>query len=119
MRPKILSIVFLVVIALAIVGFGTNLILNPMNLLKTLLIGLGIAVLLFLALRLFQNRGNGNSSDEMKKYKAAVKQSKKIHNKQTVKPSKTNKFRAIKKTKRTKTPSHLRVIQGKKSNNKN
>lgn len=119
LRPKIPSVVFLVVIAFAVFGLVINLTLNPMNLLKTLLIGLGVALILYLALQFIQNRRNGNSSDEMKKYKAAVKQSRRVHNKQQVKPNKSNNFRIIKKTKQTKKPSHLTVIEGKKSNDKN
>lgn len=110
-----LSTVFLVVIVLAIIGLGTNLIINPKGLFTTLLIGIGIAFLIFMALQFFLKKRNGNTSDEMKKYNAAVKQSKQKHTKQ---PVKQTDFRVIKKTNPAKRRSHLTVIEGKKSNDK-
>lgn len=118
MRAKVLSTIFLVVIGLAVIGLVINLVVNPINLLKTLLIGLGIAFLLFLALQFFKNGKNHRSSPEMKKYNAAVKQSKHKNSKQTSESTNRANFRVTKKTTRNKRPSHLRVIEGKKTKDK-
>lgn len=115
LRQRMLSSIFLIVIVLAIIGLGTSLIMNPKGLITTLLIGLGIAFLLFLGLQFFLNKRNSNSSDEMKKYNAAVKQSNQKYSKQ---PVKSADFPVIKKTNRSKRRGHLTVIQGKKSNDK-
>jgi len=97
-----------VLIGLAVVGLGSQLIFNPSQLIKTTaLIVLG-AIVLFLIFRLlFKNRFD---SDEMRKYRQAVKQSKLKY--QNSSHNRSN-FVQNKKPLHKRAP-HLRVIEGRK-----
>lgn len=119
------SIIVAFIAGLAIIGFVTMLIKNPGGLIISLLMMIGIAFLIFIVLRAVLNRrgsggfGTGNS-DEMKKYRKAVKRSNQKYN---IQPKKIKKRKSTGpssrplKSKRKSVP-YLKVIDGKKSANK-
>ncbi|GGF08226.1 hypothetical protein GCM10010954_03330 [Halobacillus andaensis] len=114
-------------IALAIFYVGVQLFTNTSSFLSSIVMMIGIAVLIYGAIYFFfirQRIGSGGNSNEMKKYKQAVKQSKqKYKAPKPVKSTKTNtsttKSTSLQKKKaKRKQPSHLRVIEGNKNNKK-
>lgn len=116
------SILVAFIAGLAIVGFFTLLIKNPGSFIISILVMIGIAFLIFIVMRAFLNRrgpGGGNS-EEMKKYRKAVKHSNKKYNTQPkIAQKKKNAASASKKLKRKrKSVPYLKVIDGKKSANK-
>ncbi|HLR41856.1 MAG TPA: SA1362 family protein [Pseudogracilibacillus sp.] len=112
-------IVLYIVVALAGFGFVISLMRNPGGFMVSILISIAIAFLIFKVLSAVLRRRQGETSDEMKKYREAVKQSNKRFEKQDIKPS-TKRQPIKKKRRRRKRAPHLRVIEGKKSEkNKN
>ncbi|MCP3025712.1 SA1362 family protein [Halobacillus sp. A5] len=115
-------------IALAVFYVGVQMFTNTSSFLRSIVMMIGIAVLIYGAIYFFfiRNRmGSGANRNEMKKYKQAVKQSKqKYKAPKPVKSAKTSTSPTSKstplqkkKTKR-KQSSHLRVIEGNKNNKK-
>lgn len=92
------------IIGLAILGLFSILIRNPFVLIKAILTLVVISAILFFLIRLFIH--NNHSSEEMRKYKQALKQSKLRYEKNNQKKQKR------------KRPSYLRVIDGNKGKNK-
>lgn len=123
MGRNITSILIAFIAGLAIVGFVTMLIKNPGSLLISILLMVGIAFIIFFIMRAVLNRvgpNRGGNSTEMKKYRKAVKQSNQKYNTQ---PKKINKRSQSQKTKQTskrkrKNVPYLKVIDGKKTSNK-
>ena len=117
-RNKIALLVY-VIIAFAAIGLVSQLFGNTKNFLTSIVVMLGIAAAIF-ALFYFVLQRRRGSSDEMKKYKQAVKQSKmkyKPTEKSAVQPKvKQNSGNAPRKSK--KRASHLRVIEGNKPKDK-
>lgn len=120
MKRKKTAYLFYIIIALAVFGVITQLFGNTRNFLMGIVTMLGFAVAIFALLYFVVNRPRG-SSDEMKKYKQAVKQSRSKYQQATPKKPTTVPF-ANQKTVRTRKgkrrPSHLRVIEGNKSKTK-
>ncbi|MFD2925942.1 SA1362 family protein [Halobacillus naozhouensis] len=124
------ALVMYTMISLAIFYVGFQLVNNPSSFLSSIIMTIGIAVLVFgaiyfLFLRNRVGSGSGRNSNEMKKYKQAVKQSKQKY--KSSQPIKSNKSKLDtklsvnskkKKPKRKNTPN-LRVIEGSKSKGKN
>src|SRR5699024_4696283 len=118
------AIVVYLIVVLAIVGVVTQLVTSPGSFLKNIFITLGIAVALFGVFYFFFIRKKMAHSNEMKKYKQAVKQSNAKY--------KENKHVSIKKDRTPKKPikqlsgskkkarrrAHLRVIDGYKDKDK-
>jgi hypothetical protein len=98
--------IIIIVLVLAGIGLLFKLIFDPISLIKYIAIIAIFTALLLLLLRFIQNRSGGVSKPG-KKYRQAVKQSKKMYGNPTSKQ----------KTKRKR--SHLTVIDGKKNKNKN
>lgn len=95
-------------IGLAVIGLGSQLIFNPSQLIKTTALVILGAIVFYLIFRfLFRNRFG---SDEMRKYRQAVKQSKLKYQKST---HNQGNFVQNKKPLRKRAP-HLRVIEGRK-----
>jgi len=121
---NITSILVAFIAGLAIIGFFTLLIKNPGSFIISILVMIGIAFLIFVVMRAFLNRrgapGGGGNSEEMKKYRKAVKQSKQKYNTQPKKPQKNKRSMSAsqKRRRRRKSVPYLRVIDGKKSANK-
>ncbi|HEX6594425.1 MAG TPA: SA1362 family protein [Bacillota bacterium] len=117
MARKTLPILIYGIIGLAIVGIFSELFTNTVNFLTSVFIMIGIGVAIFGAFYVIFLR-NKNPS-EMKKYRQAVKQSKRKY-KQTFKPASiTTKFQTTQKRKKLRRrPHHLRVIEGNKSKRK-
>jgi uncharacterized membrane protein YuzA (DUF378 family) len=116
MKRKKSTYLFYGIMILAGFGLLTQLFGNTRNFLTSILMMLGVAVVFFALFYFFINRSRG-SSDEMKKYKQAVKQSKSKYEqstpgKRTPIPSKQN---AFVKRKGKRRPTHLRVIEGNKN----
>lgn len=114
------SLIFYALIGLAVFGFIASLIDNPIGLIISLVISLAIGGAIFGLIYFFFFRNRG--TDELKKYRKAVKQSKQRYkNKNTSRsmasPS-MKKTNIIKKKKRKDVP-HLRVIEGNKNKKKN
>ncbi|WP_051255248.1 SA1362 family protein [Pontibacillus marinus] len=114
------------IVGLGIIGFGYKLFTDTSSLFTELLIGALVAVLIVGAVYFFLSRRNGGNSDEMKRYRQAVRQSKKKYGQtqsskfsskmkpSTIKSKVTTKQKQMKKD----TPQ-LRVIEGNKSKKKN
>lgn len=123
MRRNITSILIAFIVGLAVVGVLTMLIKNPGSLLITILLMVGVAFVIFFIMRAVLNRvgpGSGGNSDEMKKYRKAVKQSNQKYNTQPKKikqRQKNHKLKQVSKKRRKNVP-YLKVIDGKKSSNK-
>lgn len=121
MGRNITSILIAFIAGLAIVGFLTMLIKNPGSLLISILLMIGVAFVIFIIMRAVLNRvgpNSGGNSTEMKKYRKAVKQSKQKYNTQPKKVNKrSQKIKRTSKRKRKNVP-YLKVIDGKKTSNK-
>jgi len=112
-------IVLYIVVALAGFGFVISLMRNPGGFMFSILISIAIAFLIFKVLSAVLRRRQGETSDEMKKYREAVKQSNKRFEKPDTKSAAKRQPVNKRKRRRKKVP-HLRVIEGKKSEkNKN
>lgn len=125
-RKKLPMIVYLL-IALAVTGIAIKLFNNPVGFLKSTLITLtiGIAIFGFVYFVLFKNgtAQASNQSSEMKKYKQALKQSKaKYSNNMPTKSKSRTKPTQTKgqvKKRHSRRPTHLKVIEGNKKEEKN
>ncbi|UOQ85987.1 SA1362 family protein [Gracilibacillus salinarum] len=125
MNRKIGSIIVYVLIGLAVVGFATALINDTVGLLSSLLISLLIGAAIFGLVYFFFMRKR--STDELKKYRKAVKQSKqRFKNQQSNFKTKSSalktSFPSKKAIRPLKSPNrsatHLRVIEGNKQKSK-
>lgn len=121
MRQNKFSIFMFIVIALAIFGVIFSLINNPKEFLFSILKVVGIAIVLssIAYFIIIKKRGPTKDTSEMKKYKQALKQSKlkysdpkKEMNKSKTTPLKRNTMKPKKR------PSHLKVIEGNKTDKK-
>lgn len=122
MGRKITSILIAFIAGLAIVGFFTMLVKNPGSLLISMILMVGVAFLMYIVLRALLNRGgtSGGKSDESKKYRKAVKHSNQKYNTQPkkVQRSKNNANASRSLKRKRKSVPYLKVIDGKKSANK-
>lgn len=109
------------IVGLAVIGLASFLFRDPGKLfnvlITTLLVGL---VIFFIFNAVLKRRMYGHQADEMKKYRRAVKQSKKKYQQ---KHTNTHVFQQAHRTlpirKERRRPTHLRVIEGKKGMKKN
>ncbi|WP_082233864.1 SA1362 family protein [Halobacillus massiliensis] len=111
---------------LALFYIGLQLFTNTSSFLSSIIMMIGMAVLIYGALYFFILRhrtgGRGGSrSNEMKKYKQAVKQSKQKYKSPSIKPAKAQPSPAKpsvmkNKKQRRKSTANLRVIEGQKNN---
>ncbi|RKQ16142.1 hypothetical protein D8M05_08015 [Oceanobacillus bengalensis] len=114
-----MAFLFYVIIGLALVGLATQLITSPGSFIKGIFItiGFGVAIFAFIYFVLLRKRAPSN---DMKKYKKAVQQSKAKYkdrgNSTKVTPKKQPNLIKKKRTKRT--SNHLRVIEGNKTKGK-
>jgi|SRR5690625_4177553 len=121
----------LMLVGLAAIGLGASLVRNPGKFFIQIVIMIVIAYVLFKVLSYFLQRRTGETSDEMKKYRKAAKQSNERFGKKQSKsmaekfvPRQYNKQELNKQKKkriRRRNAPHLTVIEGKKSikDNKN
>ena len=111
------SIILSIIVGLAVIGFVSSLVKNPSGFLINILVMIGIAFVIFLIVRAVMNRRTEGTSDEMKKYRKAVKQSKQKYQqpepKGKIKSSRT--APPVKQRKKRRHQPHLTVIDGKKS----
>ncbi|RLL48102.1 hypothetical protein D8M04_02165 [Oceanobacillus piezotolerans] len=116
-----LSLLFFVIIGFAIVGLFTQLFTNPGGFFKNILIMVGIGVVIAAIIYFVMTRSK-TSTNDMKKYKKAVRQSKAKYkaDKPVSFKSATNKKQAspIKKKRTKRSTNHLRVIEGNKTKRK-
>ncbi|MFB1050388.1 SA1362 family protein [Paraliobacillus sp. JSM ZJ581] len=111
------TIWFYLLIALAAIGLISQLLTNTANFFSSILMIIGTAVLIYGVVYLLFFRKRNTS--ELKKYKKAVKQSKKNKTKITaLKQVKGKKINRSKQARNHKHAPHLRVIDGKKSKRK-
>lgn len=104
-----------IIIGLAVVGLLAMLLTNPLALLKRLATLLLFGVIIYTVIRMIL-RNKSSSTNEMKKYRQALKQSKqryRYHEKSSHRKQINSSRR-----RRNKRPTHLRVIEGQKSKNK-
>lgn len=118
-----MSIFFYAIIGLAVLGILTQLFKNPAMLFKSIFMIIGVGILISVVAYLLITKGlaksNSKSNSEMKKYKQAVKQSQlKYKQSSTIDVLKTSKNVSPEKKNAIKRRSHLRVIEGKKTKNK-
>lgn len=104
------------IIGFAVIGLASLLIKNPSSFLITIFTTIIMAFIIFMIVNAFLGRrmGGGGANDEMKKYRQAVKQSKQKYKPNDRSPQKTKNMPGKLRRKRRR-PSHLRVIEGKKS----
>lgn len=102
----------------------SQLLTNTTGFLSSIIVMIGVAAVIygliyfvFIRKRVGSGPGGGNT-DEMKKYKQAVKQSKQKYGKPAGEAPKTTKSPKKQTKKRKSAPSHLRVIDGTKGKNK-
>lgn len=122
-RSKTAILVYLIV-GLAVIGLFSQLFGNTKNFLLNIFVMIGVAVIIFGVFYYFISRKRG-TSDETKKYKQAVKQSKQKYQQNpslgkaedNPRGKKTTKSTAINR-KGKKRATHLRVIEGNKSKGK-
>ncbi|MFZ3577899.1 SA1362 family protein [Virgibacillus sp. DJP39] len=113
------SVFIYAVLGLATIGLLTQLFTNTVNFLTSIMIMLGIGLAIFALVYVFFFKRRSTSND-MKKYKNAVRQSKsKYTPNNTVSDSATKKQSLLIKRKPSKRASHLRVIDGNKHKRKN
>ena len=119
MARKIFPALIAAIIGLAAIGLVTQLFTNTVSFFTSIFIMIGVGIVIF-ALFYFVFLNKRAPSNEMKKYKKAVKQSKAKY--KQAKPSNytgnTNKKPVSHKKKRSKRAPHLRVIDGNKSKGK-
>src|SRR5699024_7397216 len=72
MQRKKMPIIFYVIIALAVIGLMTN----PTHLVRNIFMMLGVGVVIFALFYFIFRKPRPTENDEMKKYKQALKQSK-------------------------------------------
>lgn len=108
-----------IIIGLGVIGLAAQLFSNPGNLLKSLFVTSMIILGILGVIYFFFHRKKASSRSEMRKYRQAVRQSKaKYNNAQFNKQSFIRNQRASKR-RNNRRPSHLRVIDGNKSKEKN
>lgn len=117
------SVWIYIILGIAIIGLGSKLLTNPTGFIMNILIIAGLGALIYGAIYFFIIRKR--TTDDLKKYKKAVKQSQKKYKNQQIK--KTSTANSIKKSqpvlkrkkisKKTDVP-HLTVIDGKKQKRK-
>ncbi|WP_430785320.1 SA1362 family protein [Virgibacillus flavescens] len=110
------SIFIYAIVALAGIGLLSQLFTNPVNFLSNILLMLGIGLAIFSAIYFFFFRKR-NTSNDMKKYKTAVRQSKSKYaakNYNAIAGNAKKKPPTQVKRKATKRATHLRVIDGNK-----
>ncbi|AUJ26292.1 SA1362 family protein [Virgibacillus dokdonensis] len=121
MKRKSISIAVYMIIGLATIGLLTQLFTKPANLINNMFISIGFGVVLF-AIIYFVFIRKKSSSNEMKKYKQAVKQSKaKYHQQKPAYKANATKQQPTSPTlrkKKHKRAAHLRVIEGNKHKRK-
>lgn len=112
------SIIIYLIIGFAVVGLISQLFGNTVNFLTNILmmVVFGAAIFGLIYFLVLRKRGPSNT-DETKKYKQAVKQSKTKY-KQPKQPTTTTKAVIPQRKKRSKRASHLRVIEGNKQKGK-
>ncbi|GLO66552.1 MULTISPECIES: SA1362 family protein [Oceanobacillus] len=116
MRNKSMTILVYIIIGLAAVGLFSQLFGNTISFLSRILVTIVIGAAIFgLLYYFFVRRNSPTNTEDRKKYKQAVKQSKTKYNSTSSPIPK----KATHKKKRTKKASHLRVIEGSKSKKKN
>ncbi|MFP7493658.1 SA1362 family protein [Terribacillus saccharophilus] len=134
MRKSGSSIIFFILIGLAVIGVGVQLVTNPGAFFQNILVWVGGAVLFgallyFILTRLRGRTATGGSNGDMQKYKKAVKQSKQKYKQPKARPvtKPANSAASIKKASaarkkrtirdRSRGPQ-LRVIEGNKQKRK-
>ncbi|MFU0791493.1 SA1362 family protein [Virgibacillus proomii] len=120
MKRRSISIPVYIILGLALVGLLSQLFTNTVSFINSIFISIGIGVALF-SIFYFLFIRKRNSSNEMKKYRQAVKQSKaKYQRHQANKPAAVKGQSTIsqQRKKRLKRAPHLRVIDGNKSTKK-
>lgn len=117
-RNKLAVLVY-IIIGLAGIGIVSQLFTNTASFITNVFLMIGISAAIFAAIYFFFFR-NRSSSNEMKKYKQAVKQSKAKYKQQSnpLKPSVKKQVQPLKSKKSAKRATHLRVIEGNKSKGK-
>lgn len=117
-RSKFSIFVYLI-IGFAVIGLFSQLLRNTVDFLTNILLMIGIGVALFALLYYFVlRRRSPSNSDDMKKYKQAVKQSKTKYKQPSYSTTSSSKSSSVPKKKRNKRASHLRVIEGSKPKGK-
>ncbi|MFD2759388.1 SA1362 family protein [Lentibacillus juripiscarius] len=115
------SLLVYAIIGLAVIGVITQLFTNTASFLTSILTMVGFAAAIFAVIYFFVFRKGSSSSNDAKKYKQAVKQSKSKYSQKQAKPTNNNSQSqpSAMKKKLNKRASHLRVIDGNKSKRKN
>lgn len=112
-----MPVLYYVIIGIASIGLLAWIIKEPGNLIKTLIITAIVATVIFyIARAVMRHRMGGGNHDEMRKYRRAVKQSKKKY--EQYKPNR-HRMQSRKQTKSRRRPSHLTLIKGNKSTKNN
>lgn len=120
---KRLPIVIYFIFGLAVIGLVSSLIRRPSSFLLSIFVAVLIGFVLYFILTSFLDRQRGGSSDEMRKYRRAVKQSQQKYRKQNDRIVNSQTFKnqtgKRRRTRPRRRGHHLTVIDGKKGSNNN
>ncbi|HLS66575.1 MAG TPA: SA1362 family protein [Pseudogracilibacillus sp.] len=118
---KRLPIVIYFIFGFAIVGLISSLIRRPSSFLLSIFVAVLIGFVIYFILTSFLDRQRGGSSDEMRKYRRAVKRSQQKYRNpgDRIVNNRTVKKQTIKRRRPRRRVNHLTVIEGKKSSNSN
>ncbi|KGP91934.1 hypothetical protein N780_16440 [Pontibacillus chungwhensis BH030062] len=127
MAHKIIKPLTYFIMALALIGIGVRLFTDTTSFLMDILVTVLFAAVIIGIVYFIFSRRNGGTSNEMKQYRKAARQSKQKYKQPTtsstiakkMKPSTIKSKVASKKQKQRKEAPHLRVIEGNKSKKKN
>lgn len=114
-----LPIIVYFIIGFAVLGLITMLIKGPLNFITNIFLAIGVAFVIYFILTALVNRGKIGGSEEMRKYRRALKQSKMKynHSQKVTNLDQNRRPSPIKKKRRRRNVSHLTVIEGKKNTN--
>lgn len=120
MKKRRFSWIAYVIIGLSLLGIISQLITNPISLFTNIIFVIGLSLIVFAIFYFLFFRNRYHTSDEMKKYKRAVKQSKEKYQTNNRFPTtKKQSTRVSQERRKRNRPTHLRVIHGKKSKKRN
>src|SRR5690625_2726523 len=115
LRRNKLQVFMYIIIGLAIIGVISSFVSSPSKFIVSIFMMIGVAFVVFMIFSFIVNKKSPQSSNEMKKYRKAVKQSKaKYSNQRNSQIKKEKAPSSHTRGRRSRRASHLTVIEGKK-----
>ena|SRR5690625_943108 len=114
LRRNKLQVFMYIIIGLAIIGVISSFVSSPSKFIVSIFMMIGVAFVVFMIFSFIVNKKSPQSSNEMKKYRKAVKQSKAKYSNQRNSQIKKETPSSHTRGRRSRRASHLTVIEGKK-----